>query len=118
MPIFASSWDGLRTRKIAKVLDCHRQTVQERLQVFNERGFDGLDMKPGGGRKPRLTQQERSTILALAQLPPPGKPTDEPIGDLWLPDPKGDLEWTLDTLTAMARQKGIQVARSQVCQGC
>jgi transposase len=84
------------------------------VQAFNERGFEGLGMKPGGGRKPRLTHEERSTILYLAQLPPPGKPTYEPIGELWVPDPKGELEWTLDALTAMAHQKGIQVARSQV----
>src|SRR5215469_14514493 len=55
--IVAHSWDGLRTRQIAEVLGCHPQTVRERLQAFNERGFEGLGMKPGGGRKPRLTEQ-------------------------------------------------------------
>jgi transposase len=112
--IVAHSWDGLRTRQIADVLGCHPQTVRERLQAFNDRGFDGLGMKPGGGRKPRLTEQERSTILYLVQLPPPGKPTYEPTGELHVDDPKGEVEWTLNALTAMARQKGIQVARSQV----
>ncbi|MGO8949384.1 MAG: helix-turn-helix domain-containing protein [Ktedonobacterales bacterium] len=112
--IVAHSWDGLRTRQIAEVLGCHPQTVRERLHAFNERGFDGLGMKPGGGRTPRLTHEERSTILALVQLPPPGKPTYEPTGELEVPDPKGELEWTLDALTAVARQRGIQVARSQV----
>lgn len=112
--IVAHSWDGLRTRQIAEVLGCHPQTVRERLQAFNERGFDGLGMQPGGGRKPRLTQQERSTVLALAQFPPPGKPTYEPTGELHVDDPQGEVEWTLDALTAMAHQHGIQVARSQV----
>ena len=112
--IIASSWDGLRTRQIAEALGCHPQTVRERLQAFNERGFDGLGMKPGGGRKPRLTEQERSTILYLVQLPPPGKPTYEPTGELHVDDPQGAVEWTLDALAAMARQKGIPVARSQV----
>jgi hypothetical protein len=66
----ARSWDGWRTRHIAEELGCHPQTVRERLQAFNDRGLAGLGMQPGSGRKPRLTEQERSTILALVKLPP------------------------------------------------
>lgn len=112
--IVARSWDGLRTRQIAEELGCHPQTVRERVHAFNARGLDGLGMKPGSGRKPRLTQLERSMILALVKLPPPGKPTYELTGELTTPDPDGEPEWTLDTLTAAARAQGIQVARSQV----
>src|SRR5690242_18010420 len=110
----ACSWDGLRTRQIAADLHCHPQTVRERLHAFNDRGLEGLGMKPGSGRTPRLTQLERSTILALVKLPPPGKPTYERTGEMAAPDPDGEPEWTLDTLTAAAQQRGIQVARSQV----
>lgn len=110
----ARNWDGLRTRQIADKLACHPQTVRDHLHAFNERGVDGLGMKPGSGRKPRLTEQERSTILALVKLPPPGKPTYELTGELAAPDPDGEPEWTLDALTATAREQGIQVARSQV----
>lgn len=112
--IVARSWDGLRTRQIAEALDCHPQTARDHLHAFNERGVDGLGMKPGSGRKPRLTEQERSAILALVILPPPGKPTYELTGELEAPNPEGEPEWTLDTLTAAARERGIQVARSQV----
>ncbi|GEM_PF-3713958 len=35
-------------------------------------------------------------------------------GAVTTPDPQGDPEWTLDTLTAVAQQQGIQVARSQI----
>src|SRR5690348_9285245 len=112
--IVAHSWDGLRTRQIAEVLGCHPQTVRERLQAFNARGFEGLGMKPGGGRKPRLTEQERSTILYLIYFPPPGQPPYEPTGELHVDDPQGAAEWTLHALTALARQKRIQLARSQV----
>jgi len=108
------SWEGLRTRQIAEALHCHPQTVRERLHAFNTRGVDGLGMQPGSGRRPRLTQLERSTILGLVTLPPPGKPTYELTGELTTPDPEGEPEWTLDTLTAAAQQRGIQVARSQV----
>jgi len=112
--IVVHSWDGLRTRQVAEALGCHPQTVRERLQAFNDRGFGGLGMKPGGGRKPRLTEHDRSTILYLIHFPPPGQPTYEPTGELHVDDPQGEVEWTLDALTAMARKKGIQVARSQV----
>jgi transposase len=108
------SWEGQRVRQIAQTLGCHPQTVRDRLHAFNERGLDGLGMKPGSGRPPRLTQLERSTILALVKLPPPGKPTYELTGELAAPNPAGEPEWTLDTLTAAAQQRGIKVARSQV----
>jgi transposase len=110
----ARSWDGLRTQQIAEELGCHPQTVRDRLHAFNERGLDGLGMKPGSGRKPRLSEAERSTILALVKQPPPGKATYERTGELEAPEPEGEAEWTLDTLTAAARARGIVVARSQV----
>jgi transposase len=110
----ARRWDGRRTRQIAQELGCHPETVRTRLHAFNDRGLDGLGIKPGSGRKPRLTQLERSTILALVKWPPPGKATYELTGELAAPDPEAEPEWTLDTLTAAAQQRGIRVARSQV----
>jgi transposase len=109
--IVARSWDGLRTRQIAEELGCHSETVRHRLHAFKEQGLDGLGMLPGSGRKPRLTPLECSTILALVKLTPPGKPTYELTGELEAPDPEGTSEWTLDTLAAAARERGIQVAR-------
>ena len=59
---------------------------------------------------------ERSTILALVKRLPPGKPGYERTGAFEAEDARADApaEWTLDTLTAAARDHGIQVARSQV----
>lgn len=108
------SWEGKRIRQIAEALGCHVETVRHRLHAFNERGLEGLGMLPGAGRKPRLTQLERSMILALVKFPPPGKPTYGLTGELEAPDPEGTSEWTLDALTAAAQERGIQVARSQV----
>jgi len=110
------SWEGARTARIAAELHCHAQTVRERFRAFNERGLDGLGLRPGGGRKPRLTEVERSTILALVKRPPPGKPGYERTGEFEAEDERAEApaEWTLDTLTAEARAGGIQVARSQV----
>jgi transposase len=115
------SWEGARTTAIAAALRCHAHTVRERIQAFNARGLEGLGMRPGGGRKPRLTELERSTIRALVKQPPPGKPGYErtgefEAGEFEAEDARADApaEWTLDTLTAAARAQGIQVARSQV----
>ena len=92
--------------------------MRDRLQAYNERGLEGVGIKPGSGRKPRLTQRERGIILALVKAPPPGKATDELTGELTgelaAPDPAGEPEGPLDTLTAAAQQRGIQVARRQV----
>jgi len=112
--IVARRWDGRRTRQIAAELGCHPQTVRERRHAFTDRGRDGRGIPPGAGRTPRLTQLERSTVLALVKRPPPGKPTSELTGELAAPDPDGAPEWTRETLTAAAQQCGIQVARSQV----
>jgi transposase len=113
--MIARSWDGWRTSAIAVELGCHMQTVRERLQAFNARGLDGLGLKPGGGRTPRITQAERSAVIALARTTPPGKLVPQPdSGELQAHDEEGVAEWTLDALTAAARAQGITVARSQV----
>jgi transposase len=110
------SWEGVRTTTIAAELGCHAQTVRERIQAWNTHGLEGWGVRPGGGRTPRLTELERRTMLALVKLSPPGKPGDERTGAFEAQDkrPEAPAEWTLDTLTAAARARGIRVARSQV----
>jgi transposase len=108
------SWEGWRTTTIADELGCHPQTVRERIARFNAEGVDGLGDRPGPGRRPRLTEEERSTILALAQSDPPGRLVREADGQLAAEDEEGEPHWTLDALTTEARQRGIQIGRSQV----
>src|SRR5438309_5988501 len=71
--MIVSSWEQKRTTAIAQELGCHPQTVRERIIRFNAEGLDGLGDRPGAGRKPRLTEQERGSIIALARSVPPGK---------------------------------------------
>ena len=108
------SWDGLRTSVIAAELGCHIQTVRERLTRFNAAGLDGLGDRPGGGRKRRLTEGERSQIIALVGKEPPGRLVTDEAGTLVAADEAAAAQWTLNALTEAARQAGIQVARSQV----
>lgn len=110
------SWDGLRTRAIAQELGCHPQTVRERVHAFNARGRDGLGMKPGSGRKPRLTEAERSAVIALVTGPPPGRLVTSSDGTLApAGSAGGDVsDWSLAALAAAAHAQGIQIGRSQV----
>ncbi|WP_331765411.1 helix-turn-helix domain-containing protein [Streptomyces sp. NBC_01384] len=68
----------------------------------------------GQGRKRRITEEERSRIIALVKTVPPGRLRWEPVGELWAFDESGPPEWTLDSLAAAARAEGIAVGRSQV----
>jgi transposase len=111
------SWQGLRTRAIAAELACHQQTIRERLLAFNARGIDGLGDRPGAGRKRRITESERSALVALVALLPPGRLVLQSDGSLGPQDAAHEEEaahWTLNALTAAAQQHGIQIRRSQV----
>ncbi len=103
--IVSLSWQGLRTAKIAEELGCHPKTVRTRLHRFNTAGIDGLGDRPGAGRKPRLTEDERSRIIALVAKDPPGKLVTEPGGVLQAEDETGAAYWTLDALAETARER-------------
>src|SRR2546428_9848300 len=66
------SWEGMRVDAIAAAVQCGAKTVRIHLKRFNEQGFDGLGDRPRPGRHTRLTEAERSTIIAFARKPPPG----------------------------------------------
>lgn len=108
------SWTGLRTGRIANELCCHPQTVRERLTRFNAEGIGGFGDRSGAGRKPRLTQTERSKIIALVSTSPPGKLVRHRGGELTARDTQGEACWSLDALAKTAQAQGITVQRSQV----
>src|SRR3954468_11474384 len=108
------SWDGLRVPAIAQTLGCSQKAVRERLARFAADGLDGLGDRPGAGRKPRISQAQRSQLIALARSTPPGRLVRDDAGELAAADPEGPTVWTLDALTAAARAAGIAIARSQV----
>ncbi len=83
------SWAGKSPQEIATELKCHPKTVRTHLARFNREGISGLGMRSGSGRKPRLTELERSRILALVKLPPPGRLMNKAQHNgAWMPSQK------------------------------
>jgi transposase len=112
--IVALSWDGLAVPAIAGQLGCHPNRVRRWLHRFNAAGIGGLGDRPGAGRRRRITEAQRSAIIAMARSEPPGRLARDADGELSAGDESGPAEWTLDTLAQVAREAGIQVGRSQV----
>jgi len=73
-----------------------------------------LRMRPGSGRKPRLTEQERSRVLALVKQAPPGHLETQADGTMVARDEEGAAQWTLAALAQAAKAAGIRVKRSQI----
>jgi transposase len=112
--IITLSWDGLGVAEIAARVGCHENTVRRWLHRFNAAGIDGLGNRPGAGRRRRITEAERSRIIALARSLPPGQLARDAAGELSAGDERGPAQWTLDTLSQAARDSGIAAGRSQV----
>jgi transposase len=112
--IISRSWQGLRNVKIAEELGCHPKTVRERIHRFNAEGIDGFADRSRAGRRPRLSELERSKIIALVAKNPPGKLLTEPDGVLRAEDETKAAYWTLDALAEAARGMGVEISRSQV----
>ncbi len=112
--IVVLSWDGLAAPAIAARIGCHQNTVRRWLHRFNAAGIDGLGNQPGAGRKRRVTEAQRSAVIAMARSLPPGQLARDATGELSAGDERGPAQWTLDILAQTARDAGIQVGRSQV----
>ena len=112
--IVSLSWQGLRTARIAEELGCHPKTVRKRLHRFNAEGIDGLGDRPGAGREPRITEDQRSRIIALVSKYPPGRLVRyDGLPPEALDETKAAY-WTLDALAEAAQEMGIEVGRSQL----
>src|SRR4051794_2587500 len=108
------SWDGWLVPQIADELRWSQKTVRRWLHRFNRLGLEGLEDLGGQGRKRRITEAERSRIIAMVKQTPPGRLEVQPSNEMWAADESGPSEWTLDALAAAARNLGIEVSRSQV----
>jgi transposase len=112
--IITLSWDGLGVAAIAAEAGCHPNRVRRWLHRFNAAGIDGLGDRPGAGRRRRITEAQRSAVIALARSEPPGRLARDGAGELSADDESGPPQWTLDALARAARDAGIAVGRSQV----
>src|SRR3954449_10175563 len=100
--MIALSWDGMRVPAIAAALGCSQKALRYRLARFAADGLDGLGDRPGVGRKPRISQDQRSQVIALVASPPPGRGVRDSAGELTATDATGPAVWTLNALTTAA----------------
>src|SRR3954454_8991558 len=96
--IIAMSWDGARVPAIAHALGCSPKAVRHRLVRFADDGLDGLGDRSGAGRKPRISQAQRSQLIAVVATPPRGGGLRDRAGERATADPAGPAVWTLDAL--------------------
>lgn len=88
--------------------------MRKHLHRFNTDGIDGLGDRPGAGRKSRITEDERSRIIAMVAKDPPGRLVRyDGLSPEALDETKAAY-WTLDALAKTVRAMGIKVGRSQV----
>ena len=88
--------------------------MRKHLHRFNAEGINGLGDRSGAGRKPRITEQERSKVIALVAKDPPGKLLTGSDGILGAEDESKAAYWTLDAFAEAAQEMGIAVGRNQV----
>jgi transposase len=114
--IVTLSWSGLTVPQIADQVGCHPRTVRQRLHRFNADGVSGLGDREGRGRPRRISEQQRSQIVALVKTIPPGRLRYDRAAEMLVQadETSTAVVWTLDALTETANAMGITVGRSQV----
>ena len=70
--------------------------------------------RPRAGRPRRLTEAERSKIIALGRTPPPGRLSTQADGTMGARDEDSSAQWSLDALAQAAKAADIRVKRSQI----
>lgn len=114
--IVTLSWARLTVPQIAEQVGCHPRTVRARIHRFNAEGLAGLGDRSGRGRPRRISEDERSQIVALVKTLPPGRLRYDRAAEALVQADQTSTAavWTLDALTEIANQLGIVVGRSQV----
>jgi transposase len=107
------SWEGKRVETIAQEVQCSAQTVCRRLHRFDAEGIEGLGDRPRSGRPSRLTEVERSKLIALVRKAAPGR-LERQADELVAREEEGSAQWSLDALAQAAKEAGIGVKRSQI----
>ncbi len=106
------SWEGKRVETIAKELQCSEQTVRRRHR-FDVEGIGRLGDRTRSGRPSRLTERERSKLIALVRKAPPGR-LERQADELVARDEEGSAQWSLNALAQAAKEADICVERSQI----
>jgi transposase len=114
--IVALSWDGWAVPQIAERAGCSARTARAWIHRFNAEGVGGLGDRSRPGRPRRLSEDERSRIVALVKTTPPGRLHYDCAAEALVQTDETSTAavWSLDALTEAVNAQGIQVGRSQV----
>lgn len=88
------SAEGYRVPEIGRLLGAHPANLRKWIHRFNEKSWRGLLTSRSGGAKPRITEQQKKRIVALARTRP------RELGYSY-------ATWTLHRLAEAARERGI-----------
>jgi len=88
------SADGYRVTEIARLTDSHPANLRKWIHRFNRQSCTGLVTVRAGGAKPRLSNEQKARIIALAKSEP---------RELGL----NFTSWTLHKLAEQAQQRKI-----------
>ncbi len=108
----ARSWSGARTPRSASSSAATPDRARAHRPVQRE-GSTSLGTARAAGCRGRLTQHERSRIIALVKAPPPRRLARQADGT-WPSTTRANRPPDLDALTAAAHELAIQAERSQV----
>ncbi|WP_207732437.1 helix-turn-helix domain-containing protein [Heliobacterium chlorum] len=92
--ILLASAQKTKVPDIARLFHCAPDHVRDVIHQFHQNGFDSLKPNYGGGRKPTFTEEQRSLLIELSQMPP--KIVGMPF-----------THWSLSKLAEAAVKKGI-----------
>jgi transposase len=92
MYAIANALDGMSRAEAARLAGMERQALRDAVVRYNAEDLDGLHDRPRSGRKPRLTEAEKTALAKLI--------TDGPDVEA-----SGLSAWTLSDLCAEIKQR-------------
>lgn len=64
------SYRGYTVQALMQLFDCRKNTIYDWFNRYEQQGIEGLRIKPGRGRKPKLQDADRAVVEAKIQEHP------------------------------------------------
>lgn len=108
-------WEGkLKNKEIASFLQVHKNRIAEWVRRFNEGGFEGLEDRPGRGRKSVLVAEQMRQIRTwVEEGPDKNSPYSQWTGPLLHQhiQKEFDVEMSIDNVYKILKKLGLRLRR-------